>query len=69
MIGIRLADLTEKSDYQLSLFDNNDTQDEKNNIQATLDNINKKYGKSLIAPASIKMIDKKDKVKGRGKLY
>lgn len=69
LIGIRLADLTEKSDYQLSLFDNNDTQDEKNNIQATLDNINKKYGKSLIAPASIKMIDKKDKVKGRGKLY
>lgn len=62
LIGLRLADLTENNDHQLSLFDEAEAEDE-NDIQETIDNINKKFGKSLIAPASIKLIRMKERLK------
>lgn len=58
LIGIRLADLTSNNDRQLSLFEI-EKKEEGSDIQDTLDSINQKFGKSLIAPASIKMINVK----------
>lgn len=64
LIGLRLADLTTNNDYQLSLFEE-EKPDETDEIQETLDKINAKFGKSLIAPASIKLItnNKKERVR------
>ena len=58
LIGVRLADLSSTKESQLTLFDDNENDDiEKDNeIQKTIDNINEKFGKSLIAPASLKII-------------
>ncbi len=58
LIGVRLADLTSKNDKQLSIFDE-DKSEKKDDIQETLDSINQKFGKSLIIPASIKLINEK----------
>ena len=58
LIGIRLADLTENNERQLSIFDT-EKQVENSNIQETLDTINQKFGKSIVAPASIKLINTK----------
>lgn len=58
LIGVRLADLTSNNDRQLSLFEIEKKED-GSDIQDTLDSINQKFGKSLIAPASIKMINVK----------
>lgn len=61
LIGVRLIDLTTKSDKQLSIF-SEDNNEEASTIQRTLDNINMRFGKTLIAPASIKLINRnKDK--------
>ena len=57
-IGIRLADLTENNERQLSIFDT-EKQVQNSNIQETLDTINQKFGKSIVAPASIKLINTK----------
>ena len=57
LIGIRLADLTHDGNYQLSLFDDNDTIS-NNKIQKVLDSITDKYGDSVIMPASMKVSDK-----------
>ena len=57
LIGVRLSNLTNSKDSQMSIFDiNEDKNDEK--FQETIDNINNKFGKSLIEPASLKLIDK-----------
>lgn len=58
LIGIRLADLTDKKESQLTLFDNEEKEEiEKyDEVQKTIDQINEKFGKSLIAPASLKVI-------------
>lgn len=58
LIGIRLADLTENNERQLSIFDT-EQQEEISTIQETLDTINQKFGKSIVAPASIKLINAK----------
>ncbi len=58
LIGVRLADLTTNNDRQLSLFET-EKKEENSSIQDTLDSINQKFGKSLIAPASIKLINTK----------
>lgn len=57
LIGVRLADLSETKERQLTLFEQElESEDKEEEIQKTIDNINKKFGKSLIAPASLKII-------------
>lgn len=58
LIGVRLADLQTTNEKQLSLFElNNEEETNTNNsIQKTMDKINEKFGKSLVAPASLKII-------------
>lgn len=61
LIGVRLADLSEKQEKQLSLFE--EVVEEESDIQKTIDDINQKFGKSLIAPASLKLLGKTTKNK------
>lgn len=58
LIGVRLADLQATKETQLSLFELNSQNENKNDdsIQKTMDEINGKFGKSLVAPASLKII-------------
>lgn len=58
LIGVRLADLKSTKETQISLFDEIPKEEKENDtkIQSTIDNINEKFGKSLIAPASLKLI-------------
>ncbi len=59
LIGIRLADLKASKETQISLFDEDSSLQKENNteeFQKTIDTINEKFGKSLIAPASLKII-------------
>lgn len=58
LVGVRLADLQVTKEKQLSIFDSNNEEETKNNenIQKTMDKINEKFGKSLVAPASLKII-------------
>ena len=58
LIGVRLADLTENNERQLSIFDT-EQHEEVSTIQETLDTINQKFGKSIVAPASLKLINAK----------
>lgn len=57
LIGVRLANLTDNSSKQLSLFSE---EAQENKIQDTIDDINKKFGKSIISTASLKKIEKND---------
>lgn len=57
LIGVRLVDLSETKERQLTLFEETSEEDEKEEeIQKTIDDINQKFGKSIVAPASLKMI-------------
>lgn len=58
LIGVRLADLQATKEKQLSLFELSNEEETNNNdsIQKTMDKINEKFGKSLVAPASLKII-------------
>lgn len=58
LIGIRLANLTKEKEEQLNLFEppDNNTNKTNDNIQKTIDNINNKFGRSIIKPASLKVI-------------
>ena len=58
LIGVRLANLTKDKSEQISIFDTEDTEKE-DSIQKTIDNINNKFGKSLIKPASLELISGK----------
>ena len=63
LIGVRLANLTKFKNTQVSLFDteiDNDSKEES--IQKTVDKINKKFGSSLIMPASIKKLQKNEEI-------
>ena len=64
LIGVRLSDLTSSRKVQISLFEEESVKDEEDTFQETLDNINKKFGKDLITPASLKTITKKDNING-----
>ena len=60
LIGVRLSDLTDKKEKQITLFDEPPEEDKKEDLfQETLDNINSKFGKGLVAPASLQLITKK----------
>ena len=58
LIGIRLADFQAKKEEQISLFEEKESTEtvENEEIQRTIDKINNKFGKSLVTPASLKMI-------------
>ena len=63
LIGVRLANLTKFKNTQVSIFDteiDNDSKEES--IQKTVDKINKKFGSSLIMPASIKQLQKNEEI-------
>ncbi len=63
LIGVRLANLTEFKNTQVSLFDiESDDNSKEESIQKTIDKINKKFGSSLIMPASIKKLQKKEEI-------
>lgn len=69
LIGVRLADFKSKKETQLSLFDSEQENKPKENddIQKTIDNINDKFGKSILAPASLKLISSDTKKKEKQK--
>lgn len=57
LIGVRLADLQETKERQLTLFEENTIEEaQEEEIQKTIDDINQKFGKSIVAPASLKII-------------
>ena len=60
LIGVRLSNLTTSKDYQISLFEETTEIENDDNIQKTIDNINNKFGKSIIMPASLKMLKNKE---------
>lgn len=63
LIGVRLANLTKFKNTQVSLFDKEiDDNSKEESIQKTVDKINKKFGSSLIMPASIKKLQKNEKI-------
>ena len=57
LIGVRLSNLTEKKQEQISLFDIEQKEEKKDNtLQETMDKINTKFGKSIVKPASLKLV-------------
>ena len=52
LIGIRLDDLTEKSSYQTSLFEDGNNKEKNEKFDKVVDQINKKYNKKIITRAS-----------------
>ena len=63
LIGVRLANLTKFKNTQVSIFDTEIDNDSKEaSIQKTVDKINKKFGSSLIMPASIKKLQKNEEI-------
>lgn len=63
LIGVRLANLTKFKNTQVSLFDTEiDNNSKEESIQKTVDKINKKFGSSLIMPASIKKLQKNEEI-------
>lgn len=62
LIGVRLSELTEKVNQQISIFEIDLSKDEEkekdSSIQKTIDQLNKKFGSDLIISASLKAIAK-----------
>ena len=57
LIGVRLSNLIAEKQEQVSIFDIETTTEEKeDSIQKTIDDINNKFGKSIVTPASLKLI-------------
>ena len=55
LIGVRLSNLTEQKQEQISIFDLKQKEEKKeDSIQETIDKINNKFGKAIIRPASLK---------------
>lgn len=60
LIGVRLADLSATKEKQLNIFEmQSQEKADVDDVQKTIDDINRKFGKSIVAPASLKMIGKK----------
>jgi len=58
LIGIRISGFSEKKEEQISLFDINMEETDKNeDFQNIIDSINDKFGKNSVVPASIKKIN------------
>ena len=58
LIGVKLANLTNSIKEQMSIFDANKVESKEENVQKTIDEINHKFGKSIIRPASLKLIER-----------
>jgi len=58
LVGVKLSNLTNTKNNQLSMFDKetNDMNEKEETVQKTIDEINNRFGKSLIKPASLKII-------------
>lgn len=56
LIGVKLSNLQESRETQISLFD--EINEETNTVQDTIDKINNKFGKNIVEPASLKIINK-----------
>lgn len=61
LIGIRLDNLTDRNDYQVSMFEDFEESKKEEDLDMTIDQINHKYGKTIINKASIKDINIKKK--------
>ena len=61
LIGVRLSDLCEQKNEQLTIFELSNKMEDNSSIQKTIDELNKKFGSDLIIPASLKMIAKENK--------
>lgn len=59
LIGVRLADLVDVRKKQISIFDKDceDIDNQDDSFQKTIDDINNKFGKSLVIPASLKLME------------
>lgn len=60
LIGVRLGNLTTEKSEQLSIFNKKEDDQNEDNMQKTIDEINNKFGQSLIKPASLKLIGEKE---------
>lgn len=60
LIGVRLTDFTNTKETQMTLFDEGKSTEtvENDDVQRMIDNINDKFGKSILSPASLKLISK-----------
>lgn len=58
LIGVRLADLSEKKNEQISIFEIEDKKENNSTIQKTIDELNKKFGQDLVISASLKAVAK-----------
>ena len=56
LLGVRLSNLTTNKNKQVSIFNIDEENKEEDSIQNTIDNINEKFGKSVIKPASLKIV-------------
>jgi len=52
-IGVRFSNLTDKKQKQISIFTNNQKEENNDTIQETMDRINDKYGSSIIRQANL----------------
>ena len=53
LIGVRLDNLTDTSNHQVSLFENIDKRDDNTSLEKTVDNLKEKYGFKVIKKASL----------------
>ena len=53
LIGVRLDNLTDYSNHQVSLFENIDKRDNNSSLEKTVDNLKEKYGFKIIDKASL----------------
>ena len=58
LIGVRLSDLSEKKNEQISIFEIEDKKEDNSTIQKTIDELNKKFGQDLVISASLKAVAK-----------
>lgn len=63
LIGIRLDKLTEQKNYQASLFEDIIDKENEDTLNKTLDQINSKFGKSIVKKASLLNIKDKKRLK------
>ena len=55
LIGVRLSNLTAEKSEQLSIFESEEN-DKNSNVQKTIDDINNKFGKSVVKRASLTIV-------------
>ena len=61
LIGVRLADLVDNKNEQISIFEIGKNIENNENIQETIDMINNKFGVDLVTTASLKAVSKNKK--------